>query len=292
MVDRTRMTRRAGLALIGAGVATAIPYTRGMTSTVADRLANVETAEDPDAVLGIQGIGESPRDQITVVNNGENQLDVTVTTTNLRIESSESDHEAFFSLEPTEPEPLEFAPENGNVDDVAFEATILDGTAPTGTIELQRSITVPPEPATTYRIENIHSGLVMGTELTFDWPPSIYYDVVQQNWNESEDQQWTIQNNQDGTKRIQNVGQGEVLGIQDGSTQNEASVVLRPWDGSDDRRWTMVPNADGSYRLVNENSGLAADVEGASTDDGANVIQWPWKGDDAVANQKWVFKPV
>ena len=300
MADRKRITRRAGLALIGAGVATAIPYTHGMTSTVANRETNVETTTDPDALLGIQGAEDASDDEITIVNNADSTMVITVSTPVFRIENVGGDHSANVTLDPGDSQLVRFAPENGTQDDVAFDATIYDDSGnPSGTIQLQRTITIPvaPEPGTTYRIRNVHSGLYLTADAPSGgpwWNPDPG-DVYQDVWQGSDAQRWTVEAFGQSTT-LEHVSSSALLAIGSAQAGNSFEEVVTSgslWTGTDER-WNLVENADGSYRIESvSNSPDVVDVEAGSTAPGANVIAYQWKGDNsAIANQKWTFDPI
>lgn len=297
MGDRKRMTRRAGLALIGTGVAVAIPYTQGTSTMVANRGTNVETATDSNALLGIEGIGQSPRDQITLTNNTDSVLEVTVTTTHFRISRSGSG-QATFTIGSGGTREIEFSPESASQDQVAFDATMLDAGSPEGSIQLQRSIAIPtpPEDGTTYYIRNVHSGLYLtgdaptGFWIWFD-PGDVYQATLQ---DDSSSQRWTVQRS-GGSTVLQHASSGANLAVGSAEDSNELEeVVTSAQTYPDTDSWNLVENEDGSYRIENvANPGDVVDVSDGSTEADANVISYPWKGNDAaVANQKWIFEPV
>jgi len=291
MADRKRITRRAGLALIGAGVATAIPYTHGMTSTVANRETNVETTTDPDALLGIQGAEDASDDEITIVNNADSTMVITVSTPVFRIENVGGDHTANVTLDPGDSQLVRFAPENGTQDDVAFDATIYNASgSETGTIQLQRSITVPVSSGTTYGIRAVHSDLYLTGQ--YPWSGG---NVTQDSWQDSPQQRWTVQES-GGAYYLQMSFQWIRLALGQPASGNsfEEIVTQYSWNESGGvQQWELVSNADGTLRIESVANGDVLDVESASTQPGANVIAYPWKGDDvAVANQKWVLEAV
>lgn len=294
------MTRRAGIALIGAGVATAIPYTRGMTSTVANRLTNVETAADPDALLGIEGIDSAPYDGITIQNNADAPMTVTISTQVFRIETGSGGHSSTFTLSPGNTLDVQFAPENGNQDAVSLAAEVQGSGGQTLSINLERTITLPatPDPGSTFRIRNVHSGLYLdadppGTDPWWDPPTG---DVYQSNFQEeSESQQWTVEEDWSGTT-LEQVSSGGRIGIgpaEQGNSFEEAVTEGTFWV-PDEQRWNLIENADESYRIENAaNPGEVLDVEDESTAPGGNIILYGWKGNDvATGNQKWIFEPV
>ncbi|WP_436924051.1 RICIN domain-containing protein [Halosimplex amylolyticum] len=294
MGKRRTTSRRAALGLIGSGALVVASRTFAATNLSVSRPADMSVVSDPNAYLGIDGIGTSPGDEISVVNNTDATLEVTVTTSNFRIESGGSDTEWTFQLAAGSSQTVQFSPDGANSDDVQFEGDLLDGSTETGRIEFSRTIEIPPEDGQTYRIENVHSGLSLGA--VFAWEINngveIYYNVEQETYDGSNDQQWIVRENGDGTLRFENVRYGDVIGVRDGSSGQGATLTLRNWNGNDDRRWDPTLNDDGSYRFENEASGLAMDVEGESTAPGGDVIQWPWKGSTAIPNQKWLLVPL
>lgn len=299
MADRTRMTRRAGLALIGAGAAAAIPYTRGMTNTVADRLTNVGTAEDPNALLGIDGISTAPYNEIEIQNNADGAMTVAISTQVFRIETGSGDHSTSFIIGTGGTQNVQFAPENGHEDAVSFAAQIQDSEGQTLSIDLKRTITLPanPDPGSTFRIRNVHSGLYLdadppGTDPWWDPPTG---DVYQSTYQDSESQQWTVQEDWSGTT-LEQVSSDGRIGIgpaEQGNDFEEAVTEGTPWV-SNEEQWNLIENTDGSYRIENAaNLGEVLDIEGESTAPGGNIILYGWKGNDAASgNQKWIFEPV
>lgn len=293
------MTRRAGLALIGTGVATAIPYTQGMSTMVANRGTNIQTATDQNALLGIQGIDSAPHSEITIVNNAGETMVVTISTQVFRIETGPGDHATPFTLGPGEMQDVVFAPENGNQDAVSFTGQVEDGSSQTLSIDLERTITLPatPEPGSTFRIRNVHSGLYLDADPpgTDPWwnPPT--GDVYQSQYEKSESQHWTVQENWSGTT-LEQVSSDGRIGLGPQPQGNELQEVVNEgvlWV-SNEEHWNLIENADGTYRIENTaNSGDVLDIEGGSTSPGGNVILYGWKGNDAaIGNQKWIFEPV
>lgn len=289
------MTRRAGIALIGAGVATAIPYTRGMTSTVANRLTNVETAADSDALLGIEGIGQPPRDQIIVTNNADSEMEVTISTDSFEIDGG-SGGSRTVTLPPGTSQPIDFSPATSNTDQVDFSATLSQEGTTVGSVDLQRSISVPTVPDTIYRIRNVNSGLYLtANDPSGGWFPSPG-DVYQDTWDGAETQQWNLQNGDEATL-LEHVSSGALLTVGGSSWGNDFEEIVTEeaseGGGTDDQRWELLENENGSYRIRSVATGDVVDVEGESADQEANVIAYPWKGEENVApNQMWTFEPL
>ncbi|GAB3689298.1 hypothetical protein GCM10028857_24470 [Salinarchaeum chitinilyticum] len=270
-----------------------------MTSTVANRLTNVETADDPNALLGIQGVDGAPYDEITVINNADGAMALTVSTQAFRIENGPSDHQPSFTLVSGGSRDIQFAPENGNRDAVSFVAEVQNSDDQPFTIDLERTISLPatPDPGSTFRIRNVHSGLYLDADAPGDdpwWDPPTG-DVYQSSFQESETQHWTVQEDWSGTTLEQVSSGGRIGTAEQGNSFQEAVNVGTPdWWASNGEQWNLIENADGTYRIENAaNPGDVLDVEGGSTSEGANVILYGWKGNDvAVENQKWVFEPV
>jgi hypothetical protein len=300
MADRTRLTRRAALGLIGAGGLLSVTQSYARDSVHADRGTNLTTVDDPSAYLGLDGHGDvstgDPLDSdLTVTNNTASfDLEVTVTTTDFTIGGEGGPTQTSFTLTPGASDDVEFFPENANQDDVQFSADVLDGGTTVGSIDMDRTITVAIQAGQIYRIENVHSGLVMDVNGAGNQAGT---NVIQYSWNGGQNQQWEVVSATGGTFRLEpQHANNKALGVENASTAEGASLVQRQWTNGQqgpDRRWDIVLNGDGTYRLENQNSGFVADVADESTSNGGDVIQWDWKGNDAaVSNQKWIFKPV
>lgn len=80
MVDASTVTRRSALALIGGGAVLTAAETFGFTNVTANRLTDVDVAEDPNAFLGITGTND-PSTTPTFTNNSSGPMTVTVTST-------------------------------------------------------------------------------------------------------------------------------------------------------------------------------------------------------------------
>ena len=85
-----------------------------------------------------------------------------------------------------------------------------------------------------YRITAQHSGLV----LTADGGQ--YGNLIQDEWNGSDAQLWTLEEVADGEYRIDNVGTGQTLDVAWASTENGANICLYHWHGGDNQRWQLT----------------------------------------------------
>ncbi|RBQ18319.1 hypothetical protein DP939_20845 [Spongiactinospora rosea] len=90
-------------------------------------------------------------------------------------------------------------------------------------------------------------------------------------------EKWTFQPTGDGAYVIVNVGSGQALGVDSGTTTSRAwgaKLTVALADGTAGQQWFMVENVSpaGSYRLVNRYSGL---VLGMSSDAGRPVETTP-----------------
>jgi len=291
MSEERHFTRRAGLALIASGAAIAIPQTRGFSSTVADRLTTAGTATDPNALLGIQGIGAAPHDEITVLNNAGYPMEVQITTSAFQLENVGGPYQATVSLPVGGSQTIDFLPETSNADDVVFSAEIFDGGGGTTTVDLSRSISIPVEAGTTYRIRSVYSGMFV----TGDPPGGIFTGgaVYQDTWDGANDQRWTLVSD-GGSLRFRKEGTYQDLSITGSQGDTDRDVVTAYGFFGDIQRWDVTENPDGSYRIDADTSGTVGDVaEVASTSPGGNVAASPWDGPgQATPNQFWVFDPV
>lgn len=137
-------TRRSALALLGSGAALVAWGSGGFTSTTAFRNAELDTVDDPDALLGIDGTGAETTP--TFENNTAHDMDVTLNSDD-DVEFDVDDNGEFeesvtFSLAASE---LREVALRGSVDeaDVEIEATLSRDEEHIGRIELSRTYEVP-----------------------------------------------------------------------------------------------------------------------------------------------------
>jgi len=263
---------------MGSGAALAAGRTFGLTNTTVDRTSTVEVVDDPQALLGIDGLSGCDDEQLTLTNNVGEELTVTVSTSVIDVTSPGAGKTTTFPLGPGQQQVVEFEPDTNARDDVRFEASTGTGEQ----IDLTRSVTLTPVDPAVYQLEAKHSGLVMGvqnggTEIR-------QYDANGQGVQPD----WTFHLNDDCTYRIENVEAGGVVSVQNPNNQG-SPLVRETWDGNDWQRWTVLPNNDGTYRVRNRFSGQVIDVNVASTSEGATVLQWPWKDENNDNNQSWNF---
>ncbi|MER6122181.1 RICIN domain-containing protein [Streptomyces sp. NPDC001795] len=131
-----------------------------------------------------------------------------------------------------------------------------------------------------FRLENRRSGKVLDVTggSTADGA-----GLIQWGWSGSQNQQWQLQPDADGSFRLVARHSGKVVDSPGGSGQG-AQLIQWPDGNSDNQHWKVVDAGGGYVRLVNVRNGWCADVQGGSADNGAKVIQWP-VGDGT--NQQW-----
>ncbi|GHG22702.1 MULTISPECIES: beta-L-arabinofuranosidase domain-containing protein [Amycolatopsis] len=134
--------------------------------------------------------------------------------------------------------------------------------------------------ASTYRLVNVGSGLVLGVEnmSTADGGRALQ-------WSDSgtADHNWEMIT--DGSAvRFRNANSGKVLGVLDMSTADNARVLQWSDNGTADHRWTLVDQGDGTSKIRNVNSGKLLTIENGSTAAGAYAVQGP---DNGAAANRW-----
>ncbi|MGW3123912.1 glycosyl hydrolase family 95 catalytic domain-containing protein [Streptomyces sp. NPDC001107] len=131
-----------------------------------------------------------------------------------------------------------------------------------------------------FRLENRRSGKVLDVAggSTADGA-----GLIQWGWSGSQNQQWRLQPDADGSFRLVARHSGKVVDSP-GSSGQGAQLIQWPDGNSDNQHWKVVDAGGGYVRLVNVRTSLCADVDGGSADNGAKVIQWP-VGDGT--NQQW-----
>ena len=112
--------------------------------------------------------------------------------------------------------------------------------------------------------------------------------LQQHTWNENSNQQWKVVPNGDGTFRIQNVANGQMMDVAGAGGQG-AQVLVWGWHGGNNQRWRVVEQAQGHFRIDAVHSGLSMDISGGSMDAGAPLITYPWHGGP---NQLWILSEV
>ncbi|MFE9189896.1 beta-L-arabinofuranosidase domain-containing protein [Micromonospora sp. NPDC007208] len=88
-----------------------------------------------------------------------------------------------------------------------------------------------------------------------------------------------------GSYRLQNVGTGLVLGVQNMSTADGGLAVQWSDSGTADHNWVVVTDGN-AVRFRNVNSGKVLGVENMSTADNARVLQW---ADNGTADHRWIL---
>ncbi|OKP97673.1 RICIN domain-containing protein [Paenibacillus sp. P46E] len=84
--------------------------------------------------------------------------------------------------------------------------------------------------------------------------------------------------NPNGFYTLTNSNSNLVLGVDNASTANRASVVQWNSNSSNDQQWKLLDAGNGYYKIINRNSGLSIAIDYGSTDWAAHVIQWPFGG--------------
>jgi hypothetical protein len=64
-------------------------------------------------------------------------------------------------------------------------------------------------------------------------------DVIQYPWHGGNNQQWKIENLDDGWKRIVNRQSGKCLDVRGASIADHARVQQHAWHGGDNQRWKL-----------------------------------------------------
>ncbi|MEU8408138.1 beta-L-arabinofuranosidase domain-containing protein [Micromonospora sp. NPDC048842] len=85
--------------------------------------------------------------------------------------------------------------------------------------------------------------------------------------------------------RLQNVGTGLVLGVQNMSTADGGLAVQWSDSGTADHNWVVVTDGN-AVRFRNVHSGKVLGVENMSTADNARVLQW---ADNGTADHRWIL---
>ena len=263
---------------MGSGGALLASRTVGLTKSTIDRPLSVDTASDPGALLGIEGLSGCYSSQITLTNNGEGTFTVEITTDTIEVVDPTTGlrtNYAEFQIDPGigSAVDVEFVPATGTSDDVQISAT-----GEGESVEVTRQISVPPVSSNPVQLVAEHSGLGM----VYNFGTGIVQGRVFTNWN--------VVLQDDCTYRIElSILSDYVVAPENRDTQG-SRLVLEQWTGSDEQRWKILPieGVDGRYRIENVHSGQVLDVNGNSKERGTAVIQWPWKGaNPAVENQFW-----
>jgi len=147
---------------------------------------------------------------------------------------------------------------------------------------------VTPPPVTsgplangTYEIVSDSSGLALAATGSTDSS-----SVVQQIYNASPTQQWTLTNLGNNIVELTLSGTNEALETPDGSLVAGANLDVSSYEGDDSQQWELVGSKGGFYELVNVASGFAVNVSGNSTSAGTKMCQWNANGSQ---NCLWSF---
>ena len=145
MVDRRRFLVGAGSLLVGSG---AIYQSGAFSKVAADRGMNLQTAADPNALLGLEGVSDAGTTP-TFTNNTDGPMDVTLDSTDTSVEFDLGDMGSFtngrvsFSLSPGETRTVAINGGSTSVP-VSVNGELLAGDGNVdGQISLTRSYAVP-----------------------------------------------------------------------------------------------------------------------------------------------------
>jgi Ricin-type beta-trefoil lectin domain-like len=134
-----------------------------------------------------------------------------------------------------------------------------------------------------YKIKNVHSGLVLDTS---GGGTAQGTAAVQATATGSATQSWTLVSAGSNVYEIQNKASGLLLGISNESVTAGADALVWGNNGTSDHLWELVPAGSGQYKIVNYNSGQLLGVTGESTSSGAAVLQWT---DNGTPDHLWTL---
>lgn len=123
-------------------------------------------------------------------------------------------------------------------------------------------------PAGVYRIRSGHSALVASAAEDGQ--------VVQAAVTEAESQYWWLVPTVQGSTKIIHVASSLLLGLEGGSADDGAAIVLDEDANAEHQRWSVDVLTDGSLRFVPRSSGKALGVANASTSADAPLEQRRW----------------
>ena len=139
-----------------------------------------------------------------------------------------------------------------------------------------------------YKIVNKHSGRLLSVEnrATTDGARNIIYDDVG-----ADDQLWSIQDADQGTKKLINKRSGRALSTTDGRTDNGTIAHLWQYLGTaPDQDWRIAPGHPGYVKITSaKRPGAALSVVGAETANATLVQVWD---DIAADDQDWTIVAV
>lgn len=138
----------------------------------------------------------------------------------------------------------------------------------------------------TYKVTSVSSGKALDV---YGASTADYGNVVQWDWHNGSNQQWTFTYLNNGYYRITSVNSGKVLDVNGNSQTDGTQAIQYSWHEGYNQQWQLTPNADGSYSIQNRNSRKVLDVLGASADNGASVVQYAPNGG---SNQRWYIQPI
>ena len=116
----------------------------------------------------------------------------------------------------------------------------------------------------TYALVASPNGLCMGLD------SNQHVTVVQANWAEDPYQQWKFIWDSTGFK-IQNVGSGGYLQIQNGSTASGAALITGSYSGASYQKWTLLAQASGQVQLVSMSNQKVIQLNSSSLQPGDPV---------------------
>jgi DUF1680 family protein len=134
--------------------------------------------------------------------------------------------------------------------------------------------------ATTYRLVNVASGLVLGVQ---DMSTADGGRALQWNDSGTADHNWEMIPD-GGAVRFRNAHSAKVLGVRNMSTADGADVLQWADNGTADHRWTLLDQGDGTYKIRNGHSGKLLGIQNNSTALGAFAVQ---DSDNGGTDNRW-----
>lgn len=109
-------------------------------------------------------------------------------------------------------------------------------------------------------------------------------NICQWEYVGGENQQWNIEQVENGKYRIMGRHSGKVLDVYSWNPDNGGNVVQWSWMNYENQKWRIEKVDNTYYKISSCFSNKVLDVQGISQDNGANVYQWDYVGQ---SNQQW-----